>query len=102
MAHRESTLILLTNTYPLSRGEEFLENEIDHVGRAFDQVVIIPIQAGPADVQTRAIPSNAQVMHIARSSPRGLDRALAADRLLAARAAALGEQGSGSAKVHAQ
>ena len=78
MAHRESTLILLTNTYPLSRGEEFLENEIDHVGRAFDRVVIIPIQAGPADVQTRAIPSNAQVMHIARSSPRGLDRALAA------------------------
>lgn len=78
MAHRESTLILLTNTYPLSRGEEFLENEIDHVGRAFDRVVIIPIQAGPADVQTRAIPSNAQVMHIARSSPRGLDRALVA------------------------
>ena len=78
MAHRESTLILLTNTYPLSRGEEFLENEIDHVGRAFDRVIIIPVQAGPNDAQTRAIPSNAQVMHIARSSPRGLDRALAA------------------------
>ena len=57
MAHRESTLILLTNTYPLSRGEEFLENEIDHVGRAFDRVIIIPVQAGPNDAQTRAIPS---------------------------------------------
>ena len=76
MAHRESTLILLTNTYPLSRGEEFLENEIDHVGRAFDRVVVIPIQAGPDDAQTRVIPSNAEVMRIARTTPRSLDRTL--------------------------
>ena len=80
MAHQESTLILLTNTYPLSRGEEFLENEIDHVGRAFDRVVIIPIQAGPNDVQTRAIPGNAQVMHIARTSHRDLNRLLTTAR----------------------
>jgi len=42
MAHRESTLILLTNTYPLSRGEEFLENEIDHVGRASSRSRLAP------------------------------------------------------------
>ena len=40
MAHRESTLILLTNTYPLSCGEEFLENEIDHVAVSYTHLTL--------------------------------------------------------------
>ena len=74
MADRESTLILLTNSYPLERGEEFLENEISHLCRSFDQVVIAPVQAGGDAEVTRGVPDNARIWRVGARAPQGAAR----------------------------
>ncbi|MDO4412638.1 glycosyltransferase [Cutibacterium sp.] len=77
MADRKSTLILLTNSYPLAHGEEFLENEINYLCRSFDHVIIAPVQARQDDDMTRTIPDNARVFRIGSPAPQGLARGLA-------------------------
>lgn len=71
-----TTLFLLTNSYPLGRGEEFIENEITHLSRAFDRVVVVAIQTRPADVVTRTVPGNVAVLRAGGPRPSGRDALL--------------------------
>lgn len=68
-----TTLFLLTNSYPFGRGEEFIENEIAHLSRAFDRVVVVAIQTRPADVITRTVPGNVTVLRAGGPRPSGRD-----------------------------
>lgn len=53
------TCILITCDYPYDTGESFLENEIDYLSRAFQNIYIFPINAHEGDKMTRSLPSNA-------------------------------------------
>ena len=56
-------LILITNRFPLDRGEEFLENEIGHLCRHFKRVFLIPT-GRVSDKVHRKIPANAVVFKL--------------------------------------
>ncbi len=71
-----TTLFLLTNTFPFGRGEEFIENEIGHLGRAFDRVVVAALQTRPGDSLTRTLPGNAEVIRAGSPRPSGRDAVL--------------------------
>ncbi|WP_172192201.1 glycosyltransferase [Actinomyces faecalis] len=53
-------LLLLTDFYPYEVGEEFLEQEIEILCRAFDEVVVVPVRLSQGARQTRALPANAR------------------------------------------
>lgn len=56
----QRALVMLTDTFPFSVGEEFIEQEIDLVCAEFDKVLIIPMRLRRPEVkQTRSIPENA-------------------------------------------
>ncbi|AXE39994.1 glycosyltransferase [Acidipropionibacterium virtanenii] len=65
------TLFLLTNVYPLSKGEEFIENEIEHLARRFSRVIIVATQTLPGDVITRSVPDNVEVITAGKPRPSG-------------------------------
>ncbi|MEE8868833.1 MAG: glycosyltransferase [Acidipropionibacterium acidipropionici] len=65
------TLFLLTNVYPLSKGEEFIENEIEHLSRSFHRVIIVATQTLPGDVITRPVPDNVEVVTAGKPRPSG-------------------------------
>ncbi len=65
------TLFLLTNVFPLSKGEEFIENEIEHLSRAFQRVIIVAAQTKPGDVVTRTVPDNVEVVTAGAVRPTG-------------------------------
>ncbi|WP_257478856.1 glycosyltransferase [Acidipropionibacterium jensenii] len=67
-----TSLFLLTSFYPLSTGEEFIENEIGHLAHAFDRVIVVATQTSPTDVITRAVPSNVEVIAAGGALPSGL------------------------------
>lgn len=71
-----TTLFLLTNAFPFGRGEEFIENEIGHLSRAFDRVVVAAIQTRPGDTQTRTVPGNVEVIRAGGPRPSGRDAVL--------------------------
>ena len=55
-----STLLLLTDFYPYEVGEEFLEQEIETLAAAFDEVVVVPVRLSEGARQTRTLPANAR------------------------------------------
>lgn len=62
LGHRRSTVVLFTQTFPFSRGEEFLEAEIDQLVAVFDQVLVVPTLWAPEMLQSRELPSGAIVV----------------------------------------
>lgn len=79
----EPTLFLLTNSYPLAKGEEFIENEIDELAERFGRVVVVATQTRPGDVATRPVPDNVEVLTAGGPRPTGRAALLAAARGLA-------------------
>lgn len=55
------TCILITNNYPYNIGEDFVENEIGYLARAFSEVYCFAIDAQPNDNMTRKVPQNVKV-----------------------------------------
>ena len=53
-------LLLLTDFFPYEVGEEFLEQEIETLCSAYDDVVIVPVRLSEGARQTRALPDNAR------------------------------------------
>lgn len=64
-------LVLLTQVYPFSRGEEFLEAEIPYLAHEFDRVLILPISRTAEMPQTRQLPENVAVIDPLRESDTG-------------------------------
>jgi len=67
MALSDTGVILITAHYPFDRGEEFLESEIEHLAREFDEVIILPLSSRNDSELTRSVPSN---VHTVLPSPR--------------------------------
>lgn len=65
------TLFLLTNVYPFSTGEEFIENEISYLASRFSRVIIVAAQTRPGDTVTRTVPDNVEVLTAGRPRPSG-------------------------------
>lgn len=76
----ESTLILLTNSFPLGRGEEFLEAEMPYLTRSFDRVVVVPTRVGADTPMTREVAGNVQVVRVGQPRPTGRSAWLALAR----------------------
>lgn len=53
-------LLMLTDYYPFSTGETYIEQEIPFTAQAFDQVWIIPLRATAGAAKTRDLPDNAR------------------------------------------
>ena len=51
------SLLLLTDFYPYEVGEEFLEQEIETLCAAYDEVVVVPVRLSEGARQTRALPA---------------------------------------------
>ena len=51
-------LLLFTQKFPFSPGEEFIETEIDYLAEAFSEVVVVPTKVGGAQ---RSLPPNVRV-----------------------------------------
>jgi len=66
------TLFLLTNVYPFSTGEEFIENEISYLASRFSRVIIVAAQTRPGDTVTRSVPDNVEVLTAGRPRPSGV------------------------------
>ncbi|WP_444640897.1 glycosyltransferase [Caproiciproducens sp. R1] len=60
-------LVLLTKTFPFDKGEEFIEDELPLLAKAFDQVIIVATSTADNPVQTRSVPENVCV-HSIRAS----------------------------------
>ncbi len=79
-----SILFLITNSFPLGTGEEFIVNEIEHLSSSFRRVIVVATQVRSGDIPTRPIPGNVEVItvggprptgrHAMRSAIRGLGR----------------------------
>lgn len=54
----KNCLLLLTSEYPFGKGETFLELEMPYIGKSFDKIIIIAVDAAPGAVATRKIPMN--------------------------------------------
>ena len=54
------SLLLLTDAFPYEVGEEFLEQEIETLCAAYDEVVIVPVRLSEGARQTRTLPDNAR------------------------------------------
>ncbi len=63
----ETCLVLLTKTYPFDKGEEFIEDEVPVLAKAFDRLVILATSTSDAPEQTRSVPDNATVLQIPAS-----------------------------------
>ncbi len=64
MADRKM-LLLLTNRYPFSPGEEYLHTEIPFLAQEFDEVAIVPLMRMPGSTHSRELPSNVTVIDVA-------------------------------------
>lgn len=60
--------IVLTDHYPYNTGEEFFEQEIDILCRAFERVFICPVRTEAGAVLTRPLPSNVRSFLLPPSS----------------------------------
>ena len=63
----KTCLVLLTKTYPFDKGEEFIEDEVPLLAKAFDRLVIAATSTSDAPEQTRSVPANATILHIPAS-----------------------------------
>lgn len=62
-------LLMLTDSFPFDRGETYIEQEIEFVAAAFDQVVIIPMRSFQGAQRTRLVPPNVRLLPA--PAPRG-------------------------------
>lgn len=60
-------LVMLTKNFPFDKGEEFIENEIPILAKAFEKVILIATSTADQAVQTRNVPENTSVFRIAAS-----------------------------------
>ncbi len=63
-------LLLLTKVFPFDKGEEFIEDEIPMLAKAFEKVIIIATSTADHPVQTRTVPENVSVRNICSSKVR--------------------------------
>ena len=66
----KNCLILLTNSYPFSTEEPFLEPEIPYLSQAFDKVIVLAIGLGKDALRTRETPSNMDCYNVGKTSKR--------------------------------
>ena len=66
----KNCLILLTNSYPYSSEEAFLEPEIPYLTKEFDKIIILAIGLGKDAKKTREAPVNADCYNIGKTSKR--------------------------------
>ena len=52
----QKNIVIITNSYPFGRGEEFFEKELDYLVSAFHKVIIISRHT--SNEQTRSVPNN--------------------------------------------
>lgn len=57
-----SGLLLLTNRYPYSPGEEYLHTEVPFLSERFDQVLVAPTMPSSQEKHGRALPENTRVI----------------------------------------
>lgn len=60
-------LVMLTKTFPFDKGEEFIENEVPVLAKAFKKVILIATSTADQAVQTRNVPENTSVFRIPAS-----------------------------------
>lgn len=75
-----SNLFLVTNTFPVGTGEDFIASEIGELALRFDQVVIVATRTKPSDAVTRTVPDNVRVIRAGGPRPTGSAALLAAAR----------------------
>ena len=66
----KNCLILLTNSYPYSSEEAFLEPEIPYLAKEFEKIIILAIGLGKDAKKTREAPKNADCYNIGKTSKR--------------------------------
>jgi len=70
-------LVLLTKAFPFDKGEEFIEDEISTLAKAFEKVIIIATSTADHPIQTRSVPENVSIHNICASKVRrGLPSAI--------------------------
>ena len=57
----KNCLVMLTKTYPFGQGEEFIEDEVPILAKAFDCVIVIATSVAQGAGKTRAVPENVHV-----------------------------------------
>ncbi|OKL50229.1 glycosyltransferase [Boudabousia marimammalium] len=60
-------LLMLTDSYPYDKGEEFFEQEIPYLNESFDKVVVVPVRYRVGAEQTRTLPSSTESYLIPKS-----------------------------------
>ncbi len=63
----KNCLVMLTKAFPFDKGEEFIENEVSILAKAFEKVIIIATSTADQAVQTRSVPENTSVFRIPAS-----------------------------------
>ncbi|AIY82178.1 glycosyltransferase [Clostridium botulinum] len=63
----KNCLVLLTKVFPFDKGEEFIEDEIPMLSKAFDKIILIATSTADDAIQTREVPENFEVHRIKAS-----------------------------------
>ncbi|AOR24529.1 glycosyltransferase [Clostridium taeniosporum] len=63
----KNCLVLLTKVFPFDKGEEFIEDEIPMLSKAFDKIILIATSTADSAVQTREVPGNFEIHRIKAS-----------------------------------
>lgn len=71
----KNCLILLTNSYPYSSEEPFIESEMPYLAKAFDKVVVLAVGLGKGEPETRKTPENVDCYNIGKTS-KAVSRAI--------------------------
>lgn len=66
----KNCLILLTNSYPFSSEETFLEPEMPYLAKEFDKVIILATGLGKDAAKTREVPSNTDCYNVGKTSKK--------------------------------
>lgn len=66
----KNCLILLTNSYPFSSEESFLEPEIPYLSKEFDKVIILATGLGKDALKTRETPPDTDCYNVGKTSKR--------------------------------
>ncbi len=61
-------LVMLTKLFPFEKGEEFIENEVHMLAKAYDKIIIIATSTPDSPARTRIVPKNAEVFSIHASA----------------------------------
>lgn len=66
----KNCLILLTNSYPYSSEESFLEPEMPYLAKEFDKIIVLAIGLGKNAKKTRDVPENVDCYNVGKTSKR--------------------------------